>query len=227
MIEVKGLRKSFNGVEVLRGVDFTARDGQITGLIGPNGAGKTTTMRMLYTVLRPDSGSALVDGYDPTIGTGDTGYTWLNADGGTGYVEITLAGTNGYTISQIDTYSGFHQGGRHWYDYDLSYATVSAPTTWIPLYTSDLTVAEDGGQTWYTNRFHLDSAVTAPGDAISSAAVIALRWDIRTAGIGYGTVWREFDVFGTEAAPASDPIPEPAALGLLGVALLGLRRRRS
>lgn len=67
MIEVKGLRKSFNGVEVLRGVDFTARDGQITGLIGPNGAGKTTTMRMLYTVLRPDSGSALVDGYDASL----------------------------------------------------------------------------------------------------------------------------------------------------------------
>jgi sodium transport system ATP-binding protein len=67
MIEVQGLRKSFNGVEVLRGVDFSARDGEITGLIGPNGAGKTTTLRMLYTVLRPDSGRALVDGHDASI----------------------------------------------------------------------------------------------------------------------------------------------------------------
>ncbi len=67
MIEVKGLRKSFNGVEVLRGIDFTARDGEITGLIGPNGAGKTTTLRMLYTILRPDSGVALVDGYDASL----------------------------------------------------------------------------------------------------------------------------------------------------------------
>jgi sodium transport system ATP-binding protein len=64
MIEVQGLRKSFNGVEVLRGIDFSARDGEITGLIGPNGAGKTTTLRMLYTVLRPDDGHALVDGHD-------------------------------------------------------------------------------------------------------------------------------------------------------------------
>ncbi|MBT6426301.1 MAG: ATP-binding cassette domain-containing protein, partial [Rhodospirillaceae bacterium] len=64
MIEVQGLRKSFNGTEVLRGIDFSARDGEITGLIGPNGAGKTTTLRMLYTVLRPDSGRALVDGID-------------------------------------------------------------------------------------------------------------------------------------------------------------------
>ncbi len=64
MIEVQGLRKSFNGVEVLRGINFTARDGEITGLIGPNGAGKTTTLRMLYTVLRPDSGRAVVDGFD-------------------------------------------------------------------------------------------------------------------------------------------------------------------
>ena len=67
MIEVRGLRKSFNGVEVLRGIDFMARDGQITGLIGPNGAGKTTTLRMLYTVLRPDSGQALVDGHDASL----------------------------------------------------------------------------------------------------------------------------------------------------------------
>lgn len=64
MIEVQGLRKSFNGVEVVCGIDFTASDGQITSLIGPNGAGKTTTLRMLYTVLRPDGGRALVDGHD-------------------------------------------------------------------------------------------------------------------------------------------------------------------
>ncbi len=67
MIEVRGLRKSFNQIEVLRGVDFSARNGEITGLIGPNGAGKTTTLRMLYTVLRPDSGQALVDGHDASV----------------------------------------------------------------------------------------------------------------------------------------------------------------
>ena len=64
MIEVKDLHKSFGKVEALRGVSFAAPDGQVTGLLGPNGAGKTTTLRILYTVLKPDQGTATVDGYD-------------------------------------------------------------------------------------------------------------------------------------------------------------------
>ena len=64
MIEVEGLEKSFHAVHALRGVSFTAGDGEITALIGPNGAGKTTTLRILYTVLKPDRGSARVDGFD-------------------------------------------------------------------------------------------------------------------------------------------------------------------
>jgi len=64
MIEVKDLHKHFGEVKAVDGVSFTARDGQITGLLGPNGAGKTTTLRMLYTLMRPDSGQVLVDGID-------------------------------------------------------------------------------------------------------------------------------------------------------------------
>ncbi|MEE8222897.1 MAG: ATP-binding cassette domain-containing protein [Alphaproteobacteria bacterium] len=64
MIEVEGLEKSFKAVHALRGVSFSANDGEITGLIGPNGAGKTTTLRILYTVLRPDRGVAMIDGFD-------------------------------------------------------------------------------------------------------------------------------------------------------------------
>ncbi len=64
MIEVKDVHKSFGTVQALRGVSFIAPDGQITGVLGPNGAGKTTTLRILYTVLKPDRGSATVDGYD-------------------------------------------------------------------------------------------------------------------------------------------------------------------
>jgi sodium transport system ATP-binding protein len=62
MLEARGLTKSFGKVSAVRGVSFSARDGQITGLLGPNGAGKSTTLRMLYTVLRPDSGDAFIDG---------------------------------------------------------------------------------------------------------------------------------------------------------------------
>jgi sodium transport system ATP-binding protein len=64
MIEVRDVWKSFGGVRAVRGVGFTARDGEITGVIGPNGAGKTTIFRLIYSVLRPDRGSVLVDGID-------------------------------------------------------------------------------------------------------------------------------------------------------------------
>ncbi|KAA9129778.1 ATP-binding cassette domain-containing protein [Marinihelvus fidelis] len=66
MIEVRNLEKSFGDVRAVRGVSFTAHDGQITGLLGPNGAGKTTTLRMLYSLLPPDAGEIRIDGLDPT-----------------------------------------------------------------------------------------------------------------------------------------------------------------
>ncbi|MBX2881272.1 MAG: ATP-binding cassette domain-containing protein [Granulosicoccus sp.] len=47
-------------------VSFTAQDGSITGLLGPNGAGKSTTLRMLATLIRPASGTAIIDGHDIT-----------------------------------------------------------------------------------------------------------------------------------------------------------------
>jgi len=66
MLEARGLFKSFGKVEAVRGVSFSARDGQITGLLGPNGAGKSTTLRMLYTVLKPDQGDAFINGTSVT-----------------------------------------------------------------------------------------------------------------------------------------------------------------
>ena len=64
MIRVEGIHKSFGNVRAVRGVSFDAPDGKITGLLGPNGAGKSTTLRVLYTVLKPDQGTANIDGAD-------------------------------------------------------------------------------------------------------------------------------------------------------------------
>lgn len=64
MIKVDNIHKSFSDVHAVRGVSFDAPDGKITGLLGPNGAGKSTTLRVLYTVLKPDEGSATIDGAD-------------------------------------------------------------------------------------------------------------------------------------------------------------------
>jgi sodium transport system ATP-binding protein len=64
MITVDSIHKAFGPVKAVRGVSFSAPDGKITGLLGPNGAGKSTTLRVLYTVLKPDAGSAAIDGID-------------------------------------------------------------------------------------------------------------------------------------------------------------------
>jgi len=64
MIEVQHLAKRFRKFQAVTDVAFTAHDGEVFGLLGPNGAGKTTTLRMLSTVIEPDSGTATVGGYD-------------------------------------------------------------------------------------------------------------------------------------------------------------------
>jgi ABC-2 type transport system ATP-binding protein len=65
-IQVKDLKKSFKTTEVLKGVNFEVRRGEIFALLGSNGAGKTTTVNILATLLKPDSGNASVCGFDVT-----------------------------------------------------------------------------------------------------------------------------------------------------------------
>ncbi|HEY1916656.1 MAG TPA: ATP-binding cassette domain-containing protein [Streptosporangiaceae bacterium] len=63
-ILVEGLVKSFGEVRALRGIDLSVPRGTVLGVLGPNGAGKTTAVRILTTLLLPDSGRALVEGHD-------------------------------------------------------------------------------------------------------------------------------------------------------------------
>jgi len=63
-IEASGLVKAFGDTRAVDGVDLRVRRGAVYGVLGPNGAGKTTTIRMLATLLRPDGGSARVNGHD-------------------------------------------------------------------------------------------------------------------------------------------------------------------
>jgi ABC-2 type transport system ATP-binding protein len=64
-VEVSGLRKSYDGVEAVRGIDFELRSGEVFGLLGPNGAGKTTTVEILVGYRRRDAGEVSVLGSDP------------------------------------------------------------------------------------------------------------------------------------------------------------------
>jgi ABC-2 type transport system ATP-binding protein len=63
-ILVEGVTKSFGDVRALRGIDLTLPRGAVLGVLGPNGAGKTTAVRILTTLLLPDGGRAIVEGYD-------------------------------------------------------------------------------------------------------------------------------------------------------------------
>src|ERR1700680_5282755 len=63
-IHVEGLHKSFGKVHALRGIDFDVPHGAVLGMLGPNGAGKTTAVRVLTTLLPPDAGRAVIEGYD-------------------------------------------------------------------------------------------------------------------------------------------------------------------
>jgi ABC-2 type transport system ATP-binding protein len=64
-IEVEGLRKSYDGREAVRGIDFSVRRGEVFGLLGPNGAGKTTTVEILEGYRRRSAGRVSVLGFDP------------------------------------------------------------------------------------------------------------------------------------------------------------------
>lgn len=71
MIEAHDLHKHYGQTHALRGLDLDAKEGTILGVLGPNGAGKTTAVRILTTLIRPDSGSASVAGIDVLAHPGD------------------------------------------------------------------------------------------------------------------------------------------------------------
>ena len=66
LLETKGLTKSYDGRQVVRGVDITVKRGEIVGLLGPNGAGKTTTFYMIVGIVSPNSGTIIFDNHQIT-----------------------------------------------------------------------------------------------------------------------------------------------------------------
>ena len=65
-IETKGLRKSYKGREVVKGISVRVDQGSVVGLLGPNGAGKTTTFYMIVGLVTPDGGEVIIDGTNVT-----------------------------------------------------------------------------------------------------------------------------------------------------------------
>ncbi len=108
-IVIEGLTKSFKNNKVLDGLNLRVKRGTMLALLGPNGAGKTTTVRILSTLLKPDSGKVLVNGYDvvendhdvrSTIGL--TGQYAAVDEHLTGYENLVMMGRL-YHLSKADS----------------------------------------------------------------------------------------------------------------------------
>ncbi|MGY1839919.1 MULTISPECIES: ATP-binding cassette domain-containing protein [unclassified Modestobacter] len=90
-IDASGLGKSFGGTRAVAGVDLAVPAGAIYGVLGPNGAGKTTTIRMLATLIPPDTGSAQVLGHD-IVSEADTVRGLVSLTGQLASVDEELTG---------------------------------------------------------------------------------------------------------------------------------------
>src|SRR5262249_27361846 len=66
ILEIRGLKKSFGGIQAVRGLDLTMMPGSIVAVIGPNGSGKTTFFNLVTGLAKPDSGQVLLSGEDIT-----------------------------------------------------------------------------------------------------------------------------------------------------------------
>ncbi len=64
MIEIKGIKKSFGKLEVLKGIDLNIGKGEVVSIVGPSGAGKTTLLQIIGTLDSADGGSIIIDGTD-------------------------------------------------------------------------------------------------------------------------------------------------------------------
>ena len=61
MIEIKNLNKKYNNILAVKNIDFKIKKGSIIGLLGPNGCGKTTTIGMMLGLIKPTSGTVLIN----------------------------------------------------------------------------------------------------------------------------------------------------------------------
>ena len=65
MIQARGIRKRFDKLEILKGIDLTIDAGEIAAIVGPSGAGKTTLLQIIGTLDKPDIGTLLIEGIEP------------------------------------------------------------------------------------------------------------------------------------------------------------------
>ena len=132
-VEATGLTKLFGAVRALDGFDLTVRTGTICALLGPNGAGKTTAIRILATLLLPDSGRARVAGHDVTREPGNVRHC-IGLAGQHAAVDEDLTGRENLFIIGLMQHLGRQEARRRadglLADYGLADAAGRLVRTW-------------------------------------------------------------------------------------------------
>lgn len=112
-IQVKGLQKSYGEVHVLKGVDFEVERSSIFALLGSNGAGKTTIVKILSTLLKPDSGNAIINGFNVAANPADVRAS-ISLTGQSAAVDEILTGReNMVMIARLRHLINPHQVADH------------------------------------------------------------------------------------------------------------------
>ena len=97
LLEAKNIRKSFDGQDVLKGVDLQVDKGDVVAILGPSGSGKTTFLDLVLGLLKPWTGSIFYDDYDIVAGADSEGECRADIGGVVSYIPQTVF-MNGETV---------------------------------------------------------------------------------------------------------------------------------
>ena len=93
MLIAKGIKKSYNGREILKGIDLTVEDGEFVSIMGESGSGKSTLLSILSGNMRPDEGSVSFDGFDISSADDKSMARFRRGDLGFVYQSLNLVST--------------------------------------------------------------------------------------------------------------------------------------